>query len=62
MKHRCDGVPELIVVDEWSKRETVELCGDPMEGLRCMLLKRHAGMHECLANRGPARWLSSKAS
>lgn len=62
MKYRSNGVPELIVCDEWSKRETLELCSDPMDGLRCMLVKGHAGMHEGLGTQGPARWPSSKAS
>ncbi len=59
---RADGVPELIVIDERSKRKTIELCGDPQDGLRCMLIKGHAGMHESLANAGIMRWLSVRAS
>ena len=57
-----DGVPDLIIINERSKRETLELCGDELEGLRCMLIKEHPGEHECLANKGTARWLSSRAS
>ena len=59
---RDDAIPELIQIDERSKRETIELCGDAQRGLRCMLTKGHAGMHECLAGPGPARWLAERAS
>ena len=59
---RPDAVPEPISIDEWSKHHTLELCGDEEQGLRCMLEKGHAGMHECLANSGVARWLSQHAS
>ncbi len=59
---RGDAIPGLIVIDERSKRQTIELCGDEQQGLRCMLQKGHADMHECLANTGPMRWASSKAS
>ena len=58
---RGDAVPELIVIDEHSKRKTIELCGDEVQGLRCMLPKEHGGMHECLANTGPMQW-PAKAS
>lgn len=63
MKTRNDAVPQLIVMDERSKRTTAELCGDQAEGLRCTLTKGHVGPHECLATRfGPTRWESIKAS
>lgn len=59
MKTRSDAVPQLIVIDERSKRTTAELCGDQAQGLRCTLTKGHAGPHECLATRlGPTRWES----
>ncbi len=57
-----DGVPQLIDVDERSKRQTAELCGDEQQGMRCMLVKGHPGMHESLAITGPAQWLSARAS
>lgn len=53
---KSNAVPELIVIDERSKRQTVELCGDEGQGVRCTLLKGHPGTHECLALRGPVRW------
>jgi hypothetical protein len=63
LKTSSDGVPELIVMDERSKRSTAELCGDQAQGLRCTLTKGHAGPHECLAIRfGPTRWETNKAS
>jgi hypothetical protein len=62
MNDRNDAIPELLVVDERSKRQTTELCGDRDHGLRCTLTKGHLGKHECLALRGPQRWESSKAS
>ena len=63
MKDSGDAVPELIVVDERSKRVTAELCGDwAAHGLRCTLTKGHFGEHECLALRGPTRWDPGKAS
>lgn len=63
MKTTNDGVPQLIVIDERSKRTTAELCGDQAQGLRCTLSKGHVGPHECLATRhGPTRWESDKAS
>lgn len=65
MKTRNDAVPELIIIDERSKRTTSELCGDQAEGLglRCTLTKGHVGPHECLATRrGPTRWERIKAS
>lgn len=51
-----DGVPELIVIDERSRRETVELCGQEREGFRCTRDKGHGGVHEVLGKRGPMRW------
>lgn len=51
-----DGVPELIVFDERSKRKTVEFCVDERDGFRCMLVKGHDGMHEAVANVGSVRW------
>ena len=57
-----DAVPEPLVSDELSRRQTIELCGDEQQGLRCMLTKGHDGMHECLAYAGPARWVSPRAS
>jgi hypothetical protein len=63
MKNRNDAIPELIVLDERSKRQTAELCGDIAQpGLRCTLTKGHLGTHECLAVRGAMRWDKSKAS
>ncbi len=56
---RGDEIPELMVIDEHGKRDTIELCGDEQQGLRCMLTKGHDGMHECLANPQPMRWMSS---
>jgi hypothetical protein len=51
-----DGVPELILVDERSRRKTVEFCVDERDGYRCMLVKGHDGMHEAVANVGSVRW------
>lgn len=63
MKNGSDAIPELIVIDERSKRQTTELCGDAArQGLRCTLTKGHLGPHECLAVRGPMRWETSSAS
>lgn len=63
MKTKSDAVPELIIIDERSKRTTAELCGDQAEGLRCTLTKGHPGPHECVATRlGPIRWETNKAS
>ncbi len=59
---RSDGLPKLIVMEERSKRETLELCGDEQNGLRCMLVKGHGGLHECLASAGVTRWPSQRAS
>jgi hypothetical protein len=59
---RSDGIPQLIIVDERSKRDTVELCCDEQLGLRCVLEKGHTGMHESLVNAGRTRWESAKAS
>ncbi len=53
---RSDAVPELIVIDERSRRQTVELCGDEREGLRCTRMKEHDGSHECLGLKGPVSW------
>ena len=57
-----DGIPEPIVVNERSKRVTAEFCNAEHDGYRCMLPSGHAGMHECLAYEGIARWTSSRAS
>jgi hypothetical protein len=60
-----DGVPQLLILDERSKRTTAELCGNQPEGhgVRCTLTKGHIGPHECLATRrGPIRWEADKAS
>ena len=63
MKTKGDAVPELIVMDERSKRTTAELCGDQAQGWRCTLVKGHDGSHECVAMRlGPIRWEANKAS
>jgi hypothetical protein len=62
MKTQSDGIPQLILVDERSKRQTAELCGNEGPGLRCTLTKGHVGPHECLAVRGPMRWSQSRAS
>ncbi len=59
---RNDAIPELIVIDERSRRETIELCNDEQDGLRCTLEKGHAGLHECVAYQGKTRWPASKAS
>jgi hypothetical protein len=58
---RCDAVPDAIIVDEYSKRETVELCGNAHDGQRCVLLKGHDGMHESLARAGSARWSPTRS-
>jgi heme oxygenase len=50
-----DAIPELIVIDERSM-QTIELCGDERRGLRCMLEKGHADMHESVATAGCVRW------
>ncbi len=55
MKHD-PAVPELIIVDERSKRQTLEFCGAEREGLRCMLTRGHDGMHESVARKGRTRW------
>lgn len=65
MKTINDAAPQLIILDERSKRTTAELCGDQPEGLyvRCTLTKGHVGPHECLATRrGPISWDAQKAS
>ena len=51
-----DAVPELIRVDERSRRQTVEFCVDERDGYRCMLVKGHDGVHEAVANVGSVRW------
>ena len=56
MTQSSDGVPELIVEHERSKRTTTEFCNEQHAGYRCMLLKGHAGAHECIASKGIARW------
>jgi hypothetical protein len=61
MSKLSDGIPEPLVINERSKRTTTEFCNEQQEGYRCMLLKGHAGMHECLAYEGIARWASSPA-
>lgn len=60
MSKLSDGIPEpiKIAISDRSKRTTAEFCSDEQEGYRCMLLKGHAGMHECLAYEGIARWQS----
>jgi len=55
MNEPADGVPE-IVISERSKRTTTEFCTDCQEGYRCMLVKGHDGVHECLATDGLAQW------
>jgi hypothetical protein len=62
VKDRDDAIPEPIVTNEWSTRQTAELCGDAAHGLRCMLRKGHPGKHECLALNGPTRWDASGLS
>ena len=51
-----DAVPELIAIDERSKRKTLEFCFERYDGHRCMLIKGHPGQHECLAKSGHHRW------
>lgn len=55
MIQSSDGVPEPIE-NERSKRTTTEFCNEQNSGYRCMLLKGHAGVHECVASKGIARW------
>lgn len=57
-----DAVPESVILDERSKRDTIELCGDEHGGLRCMLTKDHTTAHECLANGGVTSWPLLRAS
>ncbi len=58
MKHD-HAVPQLIIVDERSKRVTLEFCGNESQGLRCTLTKGHGGMHESVARKGRTRWQTS---
>lgn len=51
-----DAIPQLIVRDERSKRETVEFCMARGDRHRCMLVKGHDGPHEALAKAGHIRW------
>ncbi len=51
-----DAVPELILVDERSKRKTVELCVDERDGYQCVLVRGHEGMDEVVATVGSVRW------
>jgi hypothetical protein len=51
-----EAVPELIVMDERSKRKTTEFCTAQCEGYRCMLVKGHDGEHEAVAKMGSLRW------
>lgn len=51
-----DAIPELIVMDERSKRKTTEFCTAQCEGHRCMLVKGHDGAHEAVAKQGSLRW------
>lgn len=54
-----DAIPQLIIVDERSKRKTTEFCAQAHEGYRCMLVKGHGGAHEAVAKKGSLRWLAS---
>jgi hypothetical protein len=51
-----DAIPQLIVVDERSKRKTTEFCTEKRAGYRCMLVKGHDGDHEAVAKAGAVRW------
>jgi hypothetical protein len=54
-----DAIPQLIIVDERSKRKTTEFCTATVESYRCMLVKGHDGDHEALAKAGAVSWTSS---
>jgi hypothetical protein len=53
-----DAIPQLIVIDERSKRKTTEFCTATHSSYRCMLVKGHDGEHEALAKRGAVSWTS----
>lgn len=54
-----NAIPQLIIVDERSKRKTTEFCTATLEGYRCMLVKGHEGEHEALAQAGAVSWQPS---
>lgn len=62
MTKPSDGVPEPVAWSERSKRATTEFCSEECDGYRCMLVKGHSGMHECLATKGLTRWPAARAS
>jgi hypothetical protein len=51
-----DAIPQVIVIDERSKRKTTEFCTQRRDGYRCMLVKGHDGDHEAVAKVGALRW------
>jgi len=57
---RDDAVPEPILGKEYSRAQTVELCGNRRHRFRCGLAKDHDGMHESLGLRGPVRWVDDE--
>ncbi len=59
---RDDAIPQLIVIDERSKRETVEFCIARRDQHRCMLVKGHDGSHEALAKAGVVRWIEAESA
>lgn len=53
-----DAIPEPILHDEPSNVETVELCSERKDGVRCALLKDHLGPHEGVGLQGIVEWPS----
>lgn len=56
---RDDAIPQLIVMDERSRRKTTEFCTAKQDGYRCMLVKGHEGEHEAVAKAGALCWSSN---
>jgi hypothetical protein len=56
-----DAIPDLIHVDERSKRKTVEFCSTERDGYRCMLVRGHRGLHEAVGSIGPLRRLDAES-
>ena len=56
-----DAIPEPILHDEPSNVQTVELCSERHDGVRCALLKGHGGPHEGLGLNGVLQWESRAA-
>jgi hypothetical protein len=59
MNKSSDGIPEIMMSSDRSRRTTAEFCNEQHEGARCMLPKHHVGAHECLENKGLTRWTST---